>query len=405
MRVLFTNPPWVVSKKFSGLRLRRQWPFVQAFYKGQEGVRAGSRWPFLMSIHNEYRPYPFFMGYATAYLLSKGIDAHFYDAIALYHDETRFFKEVRRIKPDIIVIETSTPSINVDLRIAQQLSSNADICLTGPHATIFAKQLIRLSYVRYILKGEYEKSSYEMATTRKSGIYEYQQVSDIDSLPLPYRDAVYAYRYWDATLPRAKKPQLQIYASRGCPFRCTFCMWPHVMYRGNYRPRKPEMVLAEIKDCLAKFPRYRDIFFDDDTFNIGKERVEQIAYGLKEIGIPFSIMGRADTLPLKTYKTLVECGCHGIRIGVETFSPKLSQRISKGEDPAKIIETLKYLKTLPVDIHLTSMTNIPTETVEDRAYSDKIFAELGIQRQISQCVPFPGTPYYEELKSKGLDLT
>lgn len=404
MKVLLTNPPWIISKSLAGMRLSKHWPFFRMVYKGQEGVRAGSRWPFLVPINDSYKPYPFFLGYAASYLLSKGIDAVFYDALTLRHSEDRFFKTAEKIKPDIVIIETSTPSFTVDLSIAEKLSKNADICLTGPHATVFAEELINRPYIKYILKGEYELSSYEMVCTLRPGIYDYNQVENLDTLPYPYRDREYAYLYWDGVLPGTKKPQLQMYASRGCPFSCTFCMWTHVMYRNRYRQRKPSSVLAEIKHCLEKFPKYRDIFFDDDTFNIGKERVVELARGLKEIGIPFSIMGRADTLPLETYKTIVESGCHGIRIGVETFSPKLSRKINKQEDPEKIIETLKYLKTLPVDLHLTSMSNIPAEMPEDRAYSEKIFNAIGIQRQISQCIPFPGTPYYEELKAKGMDM-
>jgi len=40
-----------------------------------------------------------------------------------------------------------------------------------------------------------------------------------------------------------------------------------------WRTRSTENVAREVKQALGHFPQMKEIFFDDDTFNIRKDRV------------------------------------------------------------------------------------------------------------------------------------
>jgi len=258
MDVLFANPPWV--EKVGGHM--------------RYGCRAGSRWPWSKPHGlSDYAPFPFFMAYAASFLERHNVQVGLYDAVAIREiSYDAFYQYVKKACPKIVVLETSTPTIHIDLQVAKKLSEilpNSEIALSGSHATVFAENLIKLPYITYILKGEYEVNSLEMWRTRRPGIYEYTPIEDIDSSPYPYRDPKVISKYWDPSMVKVR-PQLQIYASRGCPFSCTFCMWTAVMYRGKYRVRSPEKVIEEIQYCVSKF-RSSSIFFDDDTWNIGDD--------------------------------------------------------------------------------------------------------------------------------------
>lgn len=386
MRILLTNPPWIVGQDY--------------------GCRAGSRWPFL-SGPPYYIPFPFFMAYAMSYLQSKGIDAIYYDAIARNHRMDDFYKTVAEYKPDIVLIETSTPSINEDLQIAEQLSHNYEICLTGPHATVFAEQLIQLPFVSYILKGEYELSSVEMCLTRRKGIYEFSHITDedFDKMPYPYRDdTCHAYR--DLILG-PELPQLAIMESRGCPFKCTFCMWPPTMYERKYRVFSNERILAEIDDCTKRF-KFNDIFFDSDTFGVCKsEKIIDLAKGVKSFNIPWTVMSRADLHPLEVWLELFNNGCYGFRFGIESFSPRISKLIDKRENFEKVLEVIRGLRAVGARVHLCTMGGFPTETEEDRVTHQRVLDEMkhiGASFQRSCMVPFPGTPYYDDLKKRGMEF-
>lgn len=388
MKILVTNPPWIFGK---GLKKRF-------------GLRAGSRWSFSIPYYPffhfriGYNPYPGFMGYTVSYLQSQGIDARFYDAIACRHSYTTFYKNVDSFKPDIIIQETSTPSIEIDLEIAKRLHEKYEVCLVGSHASLDAQNLIQLPFVDYILKGEYEYSSLEMVKTRKKGVCESQHIKDLDDLPYPYRDKeiIHHYREYDCK-KNLKFPQLWIYGSRGCAFDCSFCLWVHQIYNKKFALRKPQNILREVDDMCKKYD-FKYIEFDDDTWNMGKkERLMEIADGLKEIGVPWSILCRLDITDKDSFKYFVDRGCAGIRLGVESLSQKLLDRTNKKLKVETMIDKINFLKTLDVSIKLTFMHYIPGETEEDRIIQNQKIKELGVKYQNPPCIPFPGTPYFNQI--------
>lgn len=373
------------------------------------GIRAGSRWPFTSDfpICNS-SPFPFFMAYAASYLRSNGIEAEVVDAVV--EGETsyeKYIEKIKRHKADIVILETSTPTFDIDIWIAHRITDFSDVALAGPHVSIKAEEILaQEKKIKYILKGEYILNSLKMAQTQKPGIYDYEIVEDLDSLPFPLRDYHRADKYFEPTMP-TPKPQLQIYGSKGCPFKCSFCYWPHTMYKGKYTGREPEKIIQEIKEAIAMH-QYKSILFDDDTFNIGTERISRLCDMLKELNLPWTMMGRLDCSPAWLYDKMVDSGCVGMRFGVETFNLDCLKRINKGLERVDFISTLKYLsdKYPEVMIHLTMMKNMPEQTQKIHEEDIKQLHDLGyssglenIMRsyQLSQCAPFPGTKMYDDL--------
>ncbi|MFQ6042068.1 MAG: glycosyltransferase, partial [Candidatus Poribacteria bacterium] len=158
VKVLLANPPWRKGNRY--------------------GVRAGSRWPFTMEIGNApipgYVPFPFFLAYATANLKKHGIEAIIVDAIAEGLTDEEFIYRVRGYKPDLILIETATASIDVDLNMAERLKAECDndvyIALSGTHATVMKESLLKEhEYIDFILYGEYEFTLLELAQCLQNG--------------------------------------------------------------------------------------------------------------------------------------------------------------------------------------------------------------------------------------------
>ena len=387
-------------------------PFKSGF---EYGVRAGSRWPYSLKdikIDGKHggAPYPFIMGYSAAILKNNGFDVEMLDAVVSgIHSYKKFLKIVKKSKADIVILECSTPTINIDLYLANEISKFCDVALAGPHLTdLITIDLMKNNpNIKYFLKGEYILSSLKMAQTLQKGIYENEVVKNINDIPFPYRDYCDAEKYFDPTMPTAK-PQLQIYASKGCPFKCKYCVWPQVMYKGNVTLREPKLIAQEIRENVEKYG-YKSIFFDDDTFNIGNERISELCDYLKEIGLPWTMMGRLDCSPDWLFDKMVACGCVGMRFGVESFNIDVLKNINKGLERIDFLKTIKHLSESYPDlyIHLTMMKNLPGQTEEIHQNDMKILKELGysidnIKRsyQLASCVPFPGTQLYKELVEK-----
>ena len=65
-------------------------------------------------------------------------------------------------------------------------------------------------------------------------------LSDLDELPWPHRKSLPLANYRVAGYP---PPVMFMYASRGCPYQCTFCLWPQTRYGStSYRVHSPKLV-------------------------------------------------------------------------------------------------------------------------------------------------------------------
>ena len=432
MKILFVNPPVIHSEKSNADNDFEIGKFI--FYPSLQkipgsakiysflnkrfnlgkgvryGVRAGSRWPWTMDRPHGGPPYPFIMGYAAAYLKTNGFDVNIIDAVAeCQYSYNAFLDDVRKESADIVVVECSTPTIAIDLWIAKKISMFNKVALAGPHLTSKASEIQKEhSYITFLLKGEYIKSSLEMATVLRPGIYESEVVADLDAIPFPFRDYPAATKYYDPTMPTAR-PQLQIYGSKGCPFKCTFCLWPQTMYQGKVSLRNPEKIAREIKECIQKYG-FKSIFFDDDTFNLGTSRISKLCDYLKDIGLPWTMLGRLDCSPDWLYDKMVDSGCVGMRFGVETFDLNVLKTIKKGIERKNFKETLVHISTKypKLMIHLTMMKDLPGQTEEIHQKDMQILHELGFVNdgniyrnyQVARCAPFPGTEMYKDLVEK-----
>ena len=384
MKVLLSNPPWFPEEG-------RRW-----------GIRAGSRWPFTAPAGFEYYPYPFLLGHAASTLQSQGIDGRMVDSILTRESMASYMERLKHVGFDYVVIETSTPSIEWDLDIAEKIHSmGSRVILAGPHATVFSEDLVSLPYIHSVLKGTYELNLLDAVNTGEPGVYDYKFPEDVDSLPFPHRDTT-CYRYSDRFPVTPPGPSLQLWGSRGCPHRCVFCLWPPVMYQNRYMPRSPAAILQEVREVLGRLPRFTSLYFDDDTFNVGDRRMKELCTGLKEIGLPWAAMCRADTVSLETFEAMRDAGCYAVKLGVESGCQELVNRCNKKLDLKTVEKVVQGLKKMGVFVHLTFTFGLPGETRETIRETRSYFRRLKPDTaQESFCTPFPGTPFYELLKKSG----
>ena len=409
VKVLIANPPW---------------------YKGDMfGVRAGSRWPHFQE--GPYLPFPFFMAYSASLLETNDKEVLAIDCIAEKLKEEGFIKKLKDFSPDLLLMEVSTPSIYSDLALAEEIKSSfpsIKIAFSGPHVLMHDEKFLdEYIFIDYILFGEYEYTLLELVECLEQNgdlknisglIYRgtggkceknpsRALISDLDQLPWPARHFFPIQNYCDLGYG-VPQPSLQLWASRGCPFGCNFCFWPQVMYGGRqYRVRDAKEILKEIKFCIEKYD-LKSYFFDDDTFNIGKDRIIQIASEIKKnnINLPWAAMSRADTMDFEMLDSLYDSGLRGIKYGVESGVQEIVDRAGKSLDLKKVEEIVSYTKKLGIHVHLTFTFGLPGETKDSVNKTIDFALELNPDSlQFSIMTPFPGSKYFQELDEKGCILT
>jgi len=180
------------------------------------------------------------------------------------------------------------------------------------------------------------------------------------------------------------------------------------MYGGNrYRARNPVDVVDELEYCLNKWP-FKSFYFDDDTFNIGKERIIRLSREIKsrKFGLPWSVMARADHVDREILTEMKEAGLVALKYGMESGAQELIDASGKNLRIEQVEEAVRISKELGVEVHLTFTFGLPGETRETIRRTIKKAIELDpFSVQFSVATPFPGTVYYADLLKEGHILT
>ncbi len=406
MNVLLLNPPW--------------------FKNNRKGVRAGSRWPYTMEKLSEEAtvPFPFFLAYACALLRQKGHHAELLDCIALRLDLEQFYDELKNYSPDIIVMETSTPSYKFDVDVAKNIKKffpATKFIFSGYHASIFPEvTLAENGFVDYILIGEYEYTLAELVECLKNKGNEAEiaglglkvngkinprrlLIHDLDSLPYPVREIKTIYRYNDIFCKY--RPNVQMMTSRGCVYMCPFCICPRVMYNGfNWRARSTVKIVDEIEFLLQNYD-FKEFYFDDDTTNIRLIHLENICNEIKnrKLNITWSFMGHTANITREFLSLAKSSGCEGIKFGVETGSPKILKSLHKGITLEKTKLVFKWCKEIGIRTHATFTIGLLEETKKTVQETIDFMLEIDSDSiQISYVSPFPGTELYQLAKEHEL---
>ncbi|MDP8247473.1 MAG: radical SAM protein [Candidatus Tritonobacter lacicola] len=413
MKTVICNPPWLLQDRI-GFRSNVRWPFTVPLSVFRQKGSA--------SYH-----FPIYQAYLAALMLGEGLDVSVIDATLDLLDTRAFIKKLGDAHGDICVIETSTPSFPLDIQTMRAVKEELGMTIIaiGPHTSIYHKEVMTEHlFIDYIVRGEYEATVLELIkyiqengdpagvsgiTYRTGGDIAVNEdrpyIQDLDSLPYPARDLYAWERYHEPNF--IALPWITMITSRGCPFKCTFCLWPQVMYGHGFRARSPANVVSEMEYCVNRY-RPGEIFFDDDTFTIGKGRVHQICSLISEKGmdIIWSCMGRVDTVDDEMLSSMYRAGCRKIKFGVETGSPRIMAAIKKNIDLSKVPRAFEAAKRCGLEVHGTFMIGLPgetPETVRETVSLAKILPNDSLQFSIA--TPFPGTEFYEDCRRNGLLVT
>jgi anaerobic magnesium-protoporphyrin IX monomethyl ester cyclase len=193
---------------------------------------------------------------------------------------------------------------------------------------------------------------------------------------------------------------LNMAASRGCSFRCTWCSKP--IWGNQYLQRNPLEVAAEMAHLKRAFnPDH--IWFADDIFGFRVDWVTQFASAVRAADalVPFTIQTRADLISERMALALRDAGCKEAWIGAESGSQKVLDAMNKGTTVAEILTARDRLKRVGIRVGFFIQLGYLDEQVEDILATRDLLAtarpdEIGV----SVSYPLPGTKFYELVKAQ-----
>jgi radical SAM superfamily enzyme YgiQ (UPF0313 family) len=195
--------------------------------------------------------------------------------------------------------------------------------------------------------------------------------------------------------PYCQYPYVSLYTGRGCPARCTFCLWPQVTTGHAYRTRSVDNVIEEVKEMKRLFPGMKEIFFDDDTFTADRNRAREIAQKLKPLGLCWSTNSRAN-VDYETLKIMKDGGLRLFVIGYESGNAEILKNIKKGVALETSRRFTQDCHKLGILIHGTFILGLPGETRETIQQTMRFAKEMNPETiQVSLASPYPGTAFYD----------
>jgi radical SAM superfamily enzyme YgiQ (UPF0313 family) len=406
MKILFSNPPWWQGRR----RVSRDGKSLTVY---RAGVRAGSRWPAVydtLAAPDDFKPgfyipYPYFMGYAATYA-AKHTRARvtMRDSIGFRESYRSYGQHLDAERYDMIVFESATPSWAHDLGVIRQIKRklpDTRIVVAGPIAAK-SDMIMETGLVHACIKGEYEKGIVKVIEGA-TGVLDHDLLTreEMNAAPFPYYDAQIAHSYWDSN-PRGQIwPQAQVWSSRGCPYKCIFCVWPATMTgddpdgtgKRSVRHYSADYMEGFLTELVAKYD-YKSIYFDDDTFNLGNAHVERMCAVMRKIDRPWSAMCRADTIRMETWDLMRESGCFGVKIGFESGNQWVVDNIvNKHLDLEYAREVVHHLKKIGMTVHGTFTYGLPGETRAHMSDTKRYIASLPFDTiQESGTAEIEGTP-------------
>jgi radical SAM superfamily enzyme YgiQ (UPF0313 family) len=385
--------------------------------------------PFLAKFSREQRSpavtksgtlyYPYWLAYATAYLRKHDFPVFLLDATPQNLAMAEVIGAIREFKPNLLIMSSSTPSFHHDILVAGEIKASFPelfLVFVGSHVSALAGDCLQQApQIDAICRREYDQTVREIAerletTPDLSGILGVshrlgdqivhepdrpylEQLDDIPAVTPIYKEFLHIPDYFYAI---TRHPVVALMTGRGCPFRCTYCVYPQTLHGRKFRAMSPERIVSEFRFIQEHLPEVKEVFIEDDTFTVNKPRCRRFCELLieQDIRLPWTANSRAD-LDLDTLKLMKKAGLRLLCVGVESGNQQILDNIRKGIRLETIRQFFQDAKKAGVLIHGCFMVGNQGETRTTLAETLAFAKEL--QPDTVQFFPlmvYPGTEAY-----------
>jgi radical SAM superfamily enzyme YgiQ (UPF0313 family) len=372
--------------------------------------------------------YPIWLAYACGLLEKSGHEVLLLDSCADGLDLEATAARVEAFRPELVVLDTSTPSIAEDVRSAVRLketSSSPFVCLVGTHPSVLTEEVMSLDLrIDCIARHEYDETLVELATSlqqkqdlaavkgisyRENGkIFHTEDrpfIQDLDMLPFAsdiYKRHLTINNYFFAA---GEYPMVMIITGRGCPSRCFFCVYPQTFHGHKYRLRSAENVVDEFEFVSRELPHVKSVGIEDDTFTANPARVREICRLLIERGINKKLKWWANTrvtLDLETMTLMKKAGCRLVIPGFESGDQSVLNNIKKGITLEQSRRFVQNAQSAGLLVHGCFMVGNRGETRQTMQKTLGFAMETNPDTaQFFPLIPYPGTEAFIWAKENG----
>ena len=380
---------------------------------GREVILFPSRWDSAVPGKAPFKFYPYELGILSSLLKREmpGAAVELVDGNLYGWDGDRYALELRKRKPDVLICELSALTYSTMTRVMRKVGAPR-VILCGPMAHAEYRPRTYGDGWDDTFTGEYEHKVLSFL----KGEPEPKGYIDLDWLPWTEDDDVPRIAYQE--INHYRPGIVQLYATRGCPLACTFCVVPtyyggHGHSHKSHRCRDVENVCDEIEYLAGKYPQFNGCYFNEEAHNANPEWLVSFCEALIRRNLNkyhYDAMCGYWTMTEELVNLMARAGYGHFRFGVESTSEIVGKRIGKTMHLERIERLLGWLKDAGIAAYGTfqigaigSTEQTDLATLEDlRRW---IRAGLMQKWQVSTSTPQPGTPFHAQAKREGWLVT
>ncbi|MFO7766675.1 MAG: lipid biosynthesis B12-binding/radical SAM protein [Pelovirga sp.] len=309
---------------------------------------------FILSSNTTVDPYPVYplgMAVVAGILTSAGHQVMQHDCLAQGSDPRLLQEKIRCFSPDLIALSLRNID-NVDsfsgddgwyLHQARELVaslrqiSSVPIVVGGPALTIMPEEIAAYLQVDHAIVGEAERSFPELLTALEGG----EALPQVIQRGQPVTGHEFGCPLYDAELVRFYQQHsgmLNLQTKRGCPYRCSYCSYPH-LEGGQFRIRDPRQVVDELQRLKADHDTDH-VFFTDSVFNDPKGEYLTLVEELlrANLDLKWSAFFRPQGIGRKELALMKRAGLFALELGTDAASDTTLAGMIKGLTFAEVLK-------------------------------------------------------------------
>ena len=302
---------------------------------------------------------------------------------------------------DVVAITSRTLNASQAYRIGDAaLKQGKTVILGGVHPTMLNDEASQ--HCTSVVYGEIESIWTELATDVLKGtmqsVYRAKELKPMSDMHRP--DFSYALSSKNSKKYSSRIP---ILATKGCPVGCNFCTTPTI-YGKNYRYRELDLVLDEMRYHQERVGKKNVNFsFMDDNISFRPKYFMTLLEEMAKLGVHWNANISMNFLDKPEVAELAgRSGCDLLSIGFESLNPETLKTLHKGSNRLSNYEqVVSNLHKNGIAIQGYFMFGFDNDTEESFQLTYDFIMKNKIEFPVFSLVtPFPGTPYFDEMKPR-----
>jgi anaerobic magnesium-protoporphyrin IX monomethyl ester cyclase len=200
---------------------------------------------------------------------------------------------------------------------------------------------------------------------------------------------------------------MPVVATRGCPYRCTFCSSPR-MWTTRYYARAPADVVDEIERGVERYG-VEAVDFYDLTAIVKRDWILAFCRTLRSRGLAITWQlpsgTRSEALDAEVLSEMYRSGCRNVSYAPESGSPATLKRIDKRVRLDRMLDSMHKAVGIGLNVKANIIMGFPDETAADLRETLRFIgrmARVGVHDvSVWIFVPYPGCDLFEQLLARG----